>query len=586
MALQKNFHVLAHTLDIADVGQRHRDHLVVRLETNGIGDIGGGRSRPAAQKTEGKYHAEGHEDRHEADKGHLHLKHHGRTAGRGRTCRDKTFGSRTARRRAGHGRPMRQQQPDRQHQQGQRSGNESRCRDDTFLPRIHNLTKVRKKVYLYGQMNLKIMKKLLSIPLLLVTSLLFAQQPAPVQIPDYTVNIRDFGAVADGITLNTQPFERAVAALQKAGGGHLVVPEGLYLTGPITLKDCMDLHLERGAMILFTPDRDLHRDKKGKVRPGISASKRHDVSISGEGIIDGNGAWWRPVKRSKVSDVEWKAFLEKGGTVTDDGSLWYPDSGEKDRLRTHLVRFTDCQRVSVTGVTIQNSPKFHLVPNNCEDVSIEGVTIRCPWNAQNGDGIDIMQSRRVVVRRCSVDVGDDGICLKAGAGEAALKYGPCKDILIEYNTVFHAHGGFVIGSEFSGGMENITVRHNTFSGTDTGLRFKSAPERGGTTRNIRISDIIMNDIQKEAIVFETTYADRPAGHENNQAATTDNFLPDFQDIVMERITCWGARTAIRASGNLQMIHDITVKNAIFHVWSKGTEIDEARMMTFENVSIH
>ncbi len=430
------------------------------------------------------------------------------------------------------------------------------------------------------------MKKLLLFPLLLAATLLFAQQPAPVSIPDYTVHIQDFGAVADGLTLNTQAFEKAVAALQKAGGGHLIVPEGLYLTGPIVLKDCMDLHLERGAMILLTPDKSQHLDKNGKVRPGISASKRHDVSISGEGIIDGNGAWWRPVKRTKVSDVEWKAFLSMGGSVTEDGSLWYPDTREMERMRTHLVRFTDCQRVSVTGVTIQNSPKFHLVPAYCRDVTIEGVTVRCPWNAQNGDGIDLMQCQNVVIRHCMVDVGDDGICMKGGAGKAALKNGPCKDILIEYNTVFHAHGGFVIGSEFSGGMENITVRHNTFSGTDTGLRFKSAPERGGTTRNIRISDIVMNDIQGEAIVFETTYADRPAGFENNQAATTENFLPNFQDIVMERITCWGAKTGIRASGTLQMIHDITVKDAVFHVWENGTRIDDPAMITLENVSIH
>ena len=96
----------------------------------------------------------------------------------------------------------------------------------------------------------------------------------------------------------------------------------------------------------------------------------------------------------------------------------------------------------------------------------------------------------------------------------------------------------------------------------------------------------MNDIREEAIVFETTYADRPAGHEDNQAATTENFLPHFQDIVMERITCWGAQTGIRASGTLQMIHDITVKDAVFHVWENGTRIDDPAMITLENVSIH
>ncbi len=418
-------------------------------------------------------------------------------------------------------------------------------------------------------------------------------QPAIVHIPDNQVNLRDFGAVADGSALNTQAFEKAVSALNKKGGGHLVVPEGLYLTGPITLKDGIDLHLERGAVILFSPDKKLYL-KGDSVRPCISASKRHDVSISGEGIIDGNGAWWRPVKRSKVSDVEWKDYLSKGGTVSEDGSLWYAydlkaydniaaDAKTQEKMRTHMVRFTDCERVSVTGVTLQNAPKFHLVPSRCKDVTIEGVTVRCPWNAQNGDGIDLMQCERVVVRHCTVDVGDDGICLKGGAGAKSLKDGPCKDILIEYNTVFHAHGGFVIGSEFSAGMEHIVVRHNTFSGTDTGLRFKSAPERGGTTLDIRISDIVMNDIRGEAIVFETSYADRPAGYEDNQAATTAAFVPNFQDIVIERVACWNAKVGIKASGTLEMIHDITVKDSRFHVWGDSTKIDVPQMISLENV---
>ena len=435
-------------------------------------------------------------------------------------------------------------------------------------------------------------KSLFSLCLALLACTFLCAQPAPVRIPDYTVNLKDFGAVADGQTLNTQAFEKAISALDKKGGGRLVVPEGLWLTGPISLKNCIDLHLEKSALVLFSPDKTLYL-KDGSVRPGISASKRHDVSISGEGIIDGNGAFWRPVKRGKVSDVEWKEYLKKGGEVTEDGSLWYaydlkgyenigPDARAQEKMRTHLVRFTDCERVSVTGVTLQNSPKFHLVPSRCKDVSIEGVTVRCPWNAQNGDGIDLMNCQRVVVRGCTVDVGDDGICLKAGAGAKGVQDGPCKDILIEHNTVFHAHGGFVIGSEFSGGMEDITVRHNIFSGTDTGLRFKSAPERGGTTRNIRISDIVMNDIRDQAIVFETTYADRPAGYEDNQAATTQAFLPNFQDIVMERITCWGAATGIRAKGTLGMIHDITVRDAVLYV-DQATEIDVPQMVSLENV---
>ena len=428
-------------------------------------------------------------------------------------------------------------------------------------------------------------KRLLLTAALMVSGLLLN-----AQIPQYGVRLADYGGVADGVTSNTETFSRAISALNKKGGGRLTVTEGIWLTGPIVLKDNIDLHLERGAVILFSPDKEEFL-VDGKVKPCISASKRHDVMISGEGIIDGNGAYWRAVKRSKVSDVEWKDYRRMGGTVTEDGSLWYPfglkhyadiapDFKAQEKMRAHLVRFTDCTNVTVTGVTLQNAPKFHLVPQRCTNVLIEGVTVRCPWNAQNGDGIDIMNSSDVVVRGCTVDVGDDGICLKAGAGEKGVAEGPCKNILIENNTVFHAHGGFVIGSEFSGGMQDIVVRHNVFSGTDTGLRFKSAPERGGACSNIRISDIQMTGIRGEAIVFETSYANRSAGNEDAVAPESLNFLPEFSDIEIVRVTCRGCRTAVRAKGTLQMIHDIRVLDSSFFYEETEKDIDAPEMISF------
>ena len=247
-------------------------------------------------------------------------------------------------------------------------------------------------------------------------------EPTAPVIPDTRVSIIDFGGVGDGITNNTEAFKKAISALSKKGGGHLDVPAGIYVVGLISLKDNIDLHLERNAMIMASPEKKdfLPADKDGaKAVPCISASKRHNISITGEGTIDGNGEWWRAVKRGKVSDEEWKAFQEMGGTVTADGKLWYPfdlkhfgnvaDSYEsQETMRTHLIRFTDCENVLVKGVTIQNAPKFHLVPQRCKHVIIDDVTVRCPWNAQNGDGIDLMQCQEVLVTRCKVDVGDDG----------------------------------------------------------------------------------------------------------------------------------------------------------------------------------
>ena len=419
-------------------------------------------------------------------------------------------------------------------------------------------------------------------------------EPAAPQIPDNTVILSDFGAVPDGITLNTDAFAKAVKALEKLGGGHLVVPAGIWLTGPITLKNRMDLHLERNAVVLFSPDKKDHL-KDGNVQSCISVSKRSDVSITGEGIIDGNGEWWRGVKRGKVSDVEWKDYKRMGGTEDDGGKLWYPfnlDSYDniaesakaQEKMRVHMIRFTDCDRVLVKGVTIQNSPKFHLIPTRCKDVIIDGVTVRCPWNAQNGDGIDISCCQDVLIVNNTVDVGDDGICMKAGGGAAALKYPPVARILIQDNTVFHAHGGFVIGSEFSAGVEDVVVRGNVFSGTDVGLRFKSAPGRGGKTARLYISDIYMSDIRDQAIHFETSYIDMPVGS-GDKTITAQDFAPEFTDIHISNVTCRDARIGVSANGTVQMIHGITLKDCIIFYTEKGMDVSDPAMLELDNVQL-
>lgn len=423
------------------------------------------------------------------------------------------------------------------------------------------------------------------------------EAPTLATFPDNSVTLTDFGAVGNGLELNTEAFRKAISALEKVGGGHLIVPAGIWLTGPISLKNNIDLHLERGAIIVATPDRSLHL-KGSKPTTLISASKRTNVAITGEGTIDGNGEWWRAVKRDKVSKVEWNEFKAMGGTISDDEKLWYPfdlhhsdniaETPEKqEKLRTHLVRFTDCNNVLVSGVTLQNAPKFHLIPTRCTNVIIDGVTVRCPWNAQNGDAIDLSSCRNVLVVNNVVDAGDDGICMKAGAGEKGVGYGPCENILIQNNTVYHAHGGFVIGSEFSGGMKNIVVRNNLFSGTETGLRFKSGVGRGGKCEGIYINNIVMTDIKDEAIVFECTYQDKAVGAKIKDDAEMEiaaPFAPEFCDIHISNVVCRGCHTAISAKGipNVQTIYDINISDSVFFYNKADTKIDQHSNITITN----
>ena len=430
------------------------------------------------------------------------------------------------------------------------------------------------------------------------------KQVVSFDIPDNTVSIADFGGVGDGVALNTEAFRKAISALTKKGGGRLVVPQGVWLTGPIVLQDNIDLHIERNAIVLFSPDKSLFVDAEGKSSrcdPGIKASKRKNIAITGEGIIDGNGAQWRPVKRSKVSDTEWKRFAAIGGVERQNGALWYPwdvkagykniaDTPEnQEKSRQDLIRLTDCENILIEGVTVQNSPRFHVHPCNSKNIIIDGITVRCPWNAQNGDAIDLSDCHQALIVNSVVDAGDDGICMKSGKAKATALVNGCEDILIEDNTVFHAHGGFVIGSEDITGMKRIVVRRCRFSGTDTGLRFKSGIGRGGKTEDIHISDIVMNDITDEAIVFQCDYVDRPAGSEGKKAKTSGSeFVPEFTDIHISNVVCRGAKTAIKAKGieGMNCIHDIEIANSTIVYTSKGDDIDETTAkVKLSNVNI-
>ncbi len=421
-------------------------------------------------------------------------------------------------------------------------------------------------------------------------------------IPDNSVTLTDFGAVGDGLTLNTEAFAQAVEALTKLGGGHLNVPFGLWLTGPIVLRDNIDLHLDKNAIIYFSPDKSLYTLEEGKSQrcaACISANRARNITITGEGIIDGNGAQWRPVKRGKVSDVEWKNFKQMGGVEADGGNLWYPynlkgqanitdDAKRQEGMRNDLVRFMNCENIAFVGVTFQNSPRFHVHPLYCKNVVMDGITVRCPWNAQNGDAIDISDCHRVLIVNCTVDAGDDGLCMKSGGYKEGNLVNGCSDILIENNTVYHAHGGFVIGSESVTSMKNIVVRNCRMAGTDTGLRFKSGIGRGGKTEKIYIDNIVMTDIVDEAIIFQCNYENKAAGRENDPSGDTEvKFVPEFTDIHISNVVSRGSKTGIAASGieGKRCVHGISIKDSYFGYTKNASVITPTAEVELENVRL-
>ena len=446
-------------------------------------------------------------------------------------------------------------------------------------------------------------------------------------IPDNRVSIADFGGVGDGVTLNTEAFANAVAALESMGGGHLDVPKGIWLTGPITLKDNIDLHICEDAVLLFSDDRSLYPiietvfeglDTK-RCLPPVNADGAKNISITGGGTIDGNGDSWRQVKRSKVSPSQWKSILASGGFTNAKGDVWYPDSTSfrgsvvsdafnvpqglqtdeeweavKTYLRPVLIGLKDCENVLLEDCLFQNSPCWNIHPLMCKNVIINNIKVRNPWYSQNGDGLDIDSCENVLLVNSSFDVGDEAICIKSGKDEDGRRRArPCRNLIVDNCIVFHGHGGFVVGSEMSGGVENIVVSNCRFLGTDVGLRFKSCRGRGGVVHNIYIRDIVMTNIPTEPLLFDLHYGGKSAleAAEDGKSAfdieevPADETTPEFRDIYISGICCSGAARAMYFNGIPEKnIANIVVSDS--EITSlKGADLRYSNGVVLENVKI-
>jgi polygalacturonase len=438
-----------------------------------------------------------------------------------------------------------------------------------------------------------------------------------------TFNVTEYGAKADGITLNTKSISEAISACSKKGGGVVLVPHGLWLTGPLVLQSNINLCIEKDAVLQFTADFDQYRliESSYEGLPAyrnqapISAVNAENIAITGEGIIDGNGGAWRIVNRDRQSDIEWNKLVASGGIISKDGELWYPSEKSmrgsqiknagvitegktakgyediKDYLRPNLLVFNNCKSVLLQGVTFQNSPAWCLHLLLCDQITVRNIIVKNPWYAQNGDGIDIESCTNVLVEGSTFDVGDDGICIKSGRDEAGRKRGkPTMNVLVRSCIVYHAHGGFVIGSEMSGGAKNIYVQDCTFMGTDIGLRFKTTRGRGGVVENIYISNINMKDIVNEAILFDMYYFAKPpsAGPEaltKEEIFPVTEATPRFRNFFIDSIVCMGASKAVFIRGLPEMnIANVNMSNIVIQA-TKGIDCIEAAGIAFKNVQL-
>jgi len=385
-----------------------------------------------------------------------------------------------------------------------------------------------------------------------------------------TFNVRDAGATGDGKAFDTATIQKSLEACRDSGGT-VEFPAGNYLSQPLTIYSKTTLQLDDGATLwastnqadfMKTPGDWLKARSSGEFIPFISGKDLTDVTFTGTGKIDGNGyVWWPEAEKARQ--------IRPGYTLP----------------RPNLISLERCTHLRVENVTLENSPKFHLIPGDCDDVVISNVTFIAPEHAANTDAMD-PSGRHYLITHCTVDVGDDDVAIKAGKRSTDGTF-QSEDFLITDCRFLHGHG-MSIGSETAGGVRNVTVRDCTFENTENGIRIKSDTRRGGLVENIVCENIAMTNVNP-AITFTTVYQGMSAGDKKQDAGQPgpagNTNIPMFRDLQIRHLTA----TCQKSAGLILGLSQSCISNVDFedvHISAmSGFSIRNAKGIRFDNSSV-
>lgn len=308
--------------------------------------------------------------------------------------------------------------------------------------------------------------------------------------------VSDYGAVADGTTVNTKAIQSAIDKCAASGGGVVVVPKGTFLSGAIFLKQGVNLLVEKDGVLKGTTNIDdypiINTRWEGTEEPWtssfVNAEGVTDLEISGEGTIDGSGEEWLQNSGQGRGPAGRGAAGASGATRPP----------QQRRGRPRLIGIQNSKRVHVAGLNLHNQAVWCLFILYSEDVVAENLRITAEHNIPSSDGIDIDSSKRVRVNNVYIDVNDDCISIKSGKDADGLRVNrPAEDIVIENSHFAYGHGGVAMGSETSGGIRNVEVRNCVAdSGNWAPIRFKTQPSRSGVVENITYRDMKLHETRQ------------------------------------------------------------------------------------------
>jgi len=402
----------------------------------------------------------------------------------------------------------------------------------------------------------------------------------PPQIPKNTILLTDYGAVGDSLSNCKPAFDKAIQACKDQKGGRVVVPAGIYLiNGPIHLTSNLCIELQKGARLIFGTNPSDYLPAvltswEGtflyNYSPFIYGYQLENVSIIGEGVIDGNAKysfsqWAGNQKESQLLSRK----MNRENTPLKDRMF-----GDGHFLRPHLIQFFECKNVLIEGVTIKNSPFWCVHILKSENVTARKVKFDA-YN-KNNDGFDPEYSKNVLIEDIDFNNADDNVAIKAGRDHEGRRTGITSENIVIRNCRFKGLHGLVIGSEMSAGVQNVFVENCTFGGyCKRGVYLKSNPDRGGFIRDIYVSNVTFGEV--EDCFFITSYY-----HGEGKG-----FETDISNVFADNIKC---RKATNAGVVIQgypskKVRDIYFSNVTIDSAATGISLSNAENIVFSDVII-
>jgi polygalacturonase len=422
----------------------------------------------------------------------------------------------------------------------------------------------------------------------------------PVSFPDKIFKVEDFGAISDGVYNNTEAFKNAINKCTESGGGKVLISAGTYYTGPIHLEDNVNLHLEEGAVILFsTNPKDyyplVHTSYEGtelfNYSPLIYAYKKKNIAVTGKGILNGqasNENWWpwcgkdsygwRSGMGQQKDSLNLPVLMEMGENNTPVEERIF---GENHFLRPSFFQPFDCVNVMIEGVKIINAPFWVIHPIKSVNVIVDGVTVES--HGPNNDGCDPEYSKNVIIRNCTFNTGDDCIAIKSGRnGDGRRVAIKSENIVIQNCKMIDGHGGVVIGSEISAGVKNVFAENCVMDSPnlDRAIRIKTNSKRGGTIEDVFVRNIEVGQVKEAVLKVNMFYG--------IYGAQTGDFIPVVKNISLENITVKnGGKFGILAKGYEESpISNITLKNVIIEKVEAPYSLENVKNLTFIDTYIN